>query len=541
MDDVDPAYDPETGGLSGVVVDMYTPSESGSTTGHTVLSSGMTAEDLREMIQSEVAILGEAKKKRKQQAEAYPRPAFGAFRAAFPQGPIVVGDELTIVEVDQWSNNFISALDADTAAATEAAMRKVRPRLDPIENEIAKIVAQKRKAHEEAEEDLKGVLADFDKQSKAARRLATEDGAAEGEDSDTDIRRKETETIWRQNKGSEIDSRFAPEYNPLVVAREKLLKEVEADLKRWMAQTERYRQTHAKWRKEYETKMEDAYRVRKAAGVRDAVIRTVSDRAGTGVAADVAVLASSVTMGAMVKISQRQTFYAVLRRIVFGLLVIALLVSGYYMWKTRTIHALLKRGQTFRRPTTTVNEIELLSEPPQPAIDYDHFFWLRNTTGVCTSVSDDDFAKNRVTIPWSDGTNVTVTLSAVAKWLSTYAGKSTCFCAQHIGLSLRAMRLHKDGEPYVLFNPKPVRPDMTPGRYNLKTLEDDALVQFSDTVRAQWVVEDDGPLPDWAQNPAFRFPKRGFFDSFDWKKKEQKVYLDDGGAACYGYCELLCK
>ena len=103
------------------------------------------------------------------------------------------------------------------------------------------------------------------------------------------------------------------------------------------------------------------------------------------------------------------------------------------------------------------------------------------------------------------------------------------------------MRLYKNGEPYVLFNPAPVRADMAPALCDPKMLEDDVLVQFSDTVLEQWVVEDDGPPPDWVQNPSFRFPKLGIFSFRDWSGRQQKIYLDDGGAACYGYCETLCK
>ena len=541
MDDTDPAHDPETGGLTAVAIDMYAPSETGSFAGHGVLSSGMTAEELRDVVRSELDAAKEEKKKKMQQTEAYPRPAFEAFRKAFKDGPIVTGPSLTSQELEQWSANFLAALDADEKAAAESAMNKVRPRLVPVEDAIAKIVVQKRKAHEDAEAELQEVLSAFDAQAEAATLLANEERVVHDDDAGMAARRQETERVWRENKAGEIESRFASEYNPLVVSRERLLREVDADLKSWTAQTKRYRARHTKLRAEKMTLINDAHRARKAEEVRTAVIRNVSDRAGEGAAADVAVLASSVAMGAMVKISHRKTLYAILWKIATVVLVLALLAGGYYAWKTRAIHALLRRGQTFRRTTTTVGEQELLSEPPRPETDYDHFFWMRNATGVCIAVPADGFAKNRVAIPWSDGSSVEVTLSAVNKWLSMYAGKSTCFCAQHIGLGLRAMRLYKDGEPYVLFNPSPVLPDMAQALCNPKLLADDVLVRFSDTVREQWTVEDDGPPPDWVQNPSFRFPQLGIFSFFDWKGRPQKIYLDDGGAACYGYCETLCK
>lgn len=539
----DPASDPEELPFSGVQIDYYAPSENGSTSFHGAYATPITTDAIREAVRTELeSAKAERKRKKQTQQEAYPRTAFEAFRKAFPDGPIRSGIAPTLQEVQQWSDNFLSALTTDEQSAENAAMEKVRPRLDPIEAEIAAIAAQKRKAYETAVNvELAAALQDFDKQASAADRMVIEGGGAVGNGASTAEERQELESRWRSNKVGEIDAQFAGVCAPLEARRQAILKEVDADLQNWRHRTAAFRKRHDKLRAEQLRLVQEEQLVQKAHEVKAAVIRTVSERAGSGPAADAAVVAASMGMSAMVKITRRKTLYAFLWK-TFLVLVLLAAASGFvYAWKTRAIHALFRRGQIFRRQTTTVEGHELLSEPPRPDTDFDHFFWLRNTTGICRQVSKGAFAGNRMSLPWSDGTTVDVTLSAVSKWLSMYAGNSTCFCAAHLGLGLPAVRLYKDEEPYVLFNPAPVLSEVASAVCNPGVLNDDTLVQFSAAVRDQWVMEDDGPLPDWVHNPPFQFPKAGFFTFADWTGRQQKIYLDDGGAACYGYCSILCQ
>lgn len=477
-------------------------------------------------------------------------PAFDAFRAAFPNGPTCDPDCLpTDEQIQAWSENFLLAIETDMNSAEEAAW-------SPCRNEHAEVVSQLDALDREAFalleiaqcEVLGPLLDNLDKQhSQALEALGNSDVPANWEEECTE---KKTEYIenWTKNFNDETRKKQGPQRMDLISKQAKIESEVESRLKPHRKNAETRRSQHDKILKRIQQNRIDSERVNRAEVVGRSVIETVSNRVGDGMAGDAAVVATSAIMKGMARIQRRQTFYRFLRWAAFVLFLLILGAGGLYAQKTKVFSNLFKRVPTFR-PLVMVespNRLEpaYLNETPDPETDYDHFFWLRNTTGICHTISEQDFVRNSVLLPWSDGKKMQVTLTAVSHWLEIHAAGASCFCAQHIGLPVPAVRIVKNEKAYTMFNAIPLHQDYAQGRCDPSGMREDRMVRFESTVRRIWIEEqeeeEEGPPPEWSQTRPFRFWKSGMFLFMDVSGIPIRIYLDDRESACVTFCSNMC-
>ena len=473
-------------------------------------------------------------------------PAFDAFRAAFPNGPMCESGCIpTDEQIQAWSDNFLLAVQTDMSAAEEAAWGPYRNEHTEVVLQLEALDQEARALLEAAQCSILGPLLDnLDNQQSLALEALGNSNVPENWEEECTEKRNEYIENWTKNFKDETRKKQGPQREVLISKQTKIETEVESRLKPHRKNAEARRSQHDKILGRIKQNRIDSERVSRAEAVGRSVIETVSNRVGDGVAGDAAVVATSAVMKGMARIQKRQTFYRFLRWTAFVLFLLVLGAGGLYAYKTKVFANLFKRVPTFRHlgMVESANRLEpaYLNETPDPTTDYDHFFWLRNTTGLCHAIAEQDFVRNSVLLPWSDGKNVQVTLTAVSHWLEINAASASCFCAQHIGLPVQAVRIVKKEKAYTMFNPLPLHQDYAQGLCDPSGMKEDRMVRFESTVRRIWFEEQEGPPPEWSQTRSFRFWKSGMFWFMDVSGTPTRIYLDDRESACVTFCSNMC-
>ncbi|MGE0525448.1 MAG: hypothetical protein AB7P49_00185 [Bdellovibrionales bacterium] len=478
-------------------------------------------------------------------------PAFDAFRKSFPQGPLCdPGEVPTDENVEVWSQNFVLAVNADMEAAESAAWVDVRAEYDDVTSALEKLDRDALEALEVAQHvELADLLVSLDAANETALAALGNNNVPENWESECETRKNEYIENWTKKFNESMALAQAPQRNDLIERKTKIEKGVEEALAPHRKNAKGRMSQHEKIMQKIAQSRVDLERTKRAEKIGQSVVENVSSKVGDGVTGDAAVLATSMVMKSVTHLQRRQNLYRVLRIAILLVIVLALVGGGVYAWRTRALANLFKRIPRFRK----MNVVEaddargpaFLTETPDPFEDYDHFFWMRNTSGICKAPGEAELASNSVVLPWSNGENVRVTITALSYWfdrLENQTEHSSCFCAQHVGLPLRAMRIVKEGRSYTMFNARPVEPLYGQALCNPAALKDDLMVRFESEVRGVWMhEEEDGPPPEWAQTRPFHFWKNGMFWFEDVHGKSKRIYLTDNEAACVTFCENMCK
>lgn len=502
--------------------------------------ASVTAESIRSIVVQEIKA---SRRRRTKERDCLVTPAFDAFRKTFPNGPLENeqgGYDPAVVR--GWEANFATALESDHQKAVAAAWGTNHEKHGGLVRQIAALHSRTAAEIEsEVGRGLSVILQKLDQEANAALLAIGGSAIPATWEAEWEERKKASTAEFTAQVRRSAEAAHAKELKALEEERLRLEGEVSATMVPHLAHEAKMRKALGTILARVRQKNADLEREAKAKEVGDAVTKNVASRAGDGIGGDILVVATSAVMGGMQRISRRQTFYRVLRWA--AAVALLLVVSGglWYAWHTRALHALFRRAPIFSRNTVVAKDRELLALAPDPVTDYDHFLWMMNTTGLCTRVSAADFAGNMVTVPWSVGGTMHVTLTSIERWMHMHANGSGCFCAQHIGVGVFAMRLARQESAYVMFNPAPANEVASPAVCNPGLQQDDRIVRFTSAVRDEWVVEDDGPLPAWTTNPPFTFPAPGSFKFQDVAGATFTIHLYEAEAACYGYCKTLCK